>query len=152
MFDKIFGRAKKKDEPYPDILFGRYSDNNKPAEKVNRWKDADNLFKEKKYTESLDAFFEYLRDDETQNVVYERNGAEGRFRFYQGSKIVRGTFNAEQLQAEVTLAKMPQPSVPVMRRLLEMNFGLYYSRYALDKDRLCMRFDSEIQTSNPSKL
>jgi hypothetical protein len=39
-----------------------------------------------------------------------------------------------------------------MRRLLEMNFGLYYSRYALDNDRLCMRFDSDIRAANPNKL
>lgn len=154
MFDKLFGRSKKKDEPQPgpDIPFGRYSDNNKPVAKVNRWTDADTLFKEKKFTESLDAFFEYLRDDTAQNVVYERNGAEGRFHFYQGSKIVRGTFNKEVLKAEVMLARMPQPSVPVMRRLLEMNFNLYYSRFALDNDRLCMSFDSDIETASPSKL
>ena len=36
------------------------------------------------------------------------------------------------LEAEVILAIMPQPSVPVMRRLLEMNFNLYYSRFALE--------------------
>ena len=47
---------------------------------------------------------------------------------------------------------MPQPSVPVMRRLLEMNFTLYYSRFALDNERLCMRFESDIETANPSKL
>jgi hypothetical protein len=152
MLDRIFGKGKKKEEPEPDIFFGRYSDNNKPAGKVSRWTDADNLFKQKKYEESIDAFFEYLRDDAVQNVVYERNGAEGRFEFYQGSKIVRGTFNDKQLSAEVTLAKMPQPSVPVMRRLLEMNFNLYYSRFALDNDRLCMRFDSAIEGATPSKL
>jgi hypothetical protein len=39
-----------------------------------------------------------------------------------------------------------------MRRLLEMNFSLYYSRYALDNDRLCMRFDSDIRAANPNKL
>ncbi|MEI2739260.1 MAG: hypothetical protein V9F01_10775 [Chitinophagaceae bacterium] len=154
MFDKLFGRSKKKDEPQPgpEIPFGRYSDNNKPVTKVNRWTDADTLFKEKKFTEGLDAFFEYLRDDAAQNVVYERNGAEGRFHLYQGSKIVRGTFNNELLKAEVMLARMPQPSVPVMRRLLEMNFNLYYSRFALDNDRLCMSFDSDIETASPSKL
>lgn len=154
MFDKLFGRSKKKDEPQPgpEIPFGRYSDNNKPVAKVNRWTDADTLFKEKKFTEGLDAFFEYLRDDAAQNVVYERNGAEGRFHLYQGSKIVRGTFNNELLKAEVMLARMPQPSVPVMRRLLEMNFNLYYSRFALDNDRLCMSFDSDIETASPSKL
>ncbi len=56
------------------------------------------------------------------------------------------------LSAEVKLAKMQQPSVPVMRRLLEMNFGLYYSRYALNDNELCMRFDTNIETANPSKL
>lgn len=154
MFDKLFGRGKRKAESQaaPDILFGRYSDNNKPVAKVNRWTDADNLFKEKKYTESFDAFFDYLRDDTVQNVVYERNGAEGRFQLYQGTKIVRGNFNNELLKAEVTLARMPQPSVPVMRRLLEMNFNLYYNRFALDHDRLCMNFDSDIETASPSKL
>lgn len=154
MFDKLFGRGRKKEEMPggPAISFGRYSDNNKPLAKVNRWTDADNLFKEKKYPESFDAFFEYLRDDESRNVVYERNGQEGRFEFYQGSKIVRGSFNQTDLSAEVTLARMPQPSVPVMRRLLEMNFNHYYSRFALDNERLCMRFDCEIQGANPNKL
>lgn len=154
MFDKLFGWGKKKagQQAEPEISFGRYSDNNKPLAKVNRWTDADNLFKEKKYPESLDAFFEYLRDDNIQNVVYERNGAEGRFHFYQGSKIVRGSFDGELLKAEVTLARMPQPSVPVMRRLLEMNFNLYYSRFSMDNDRLCMRFDSDAETASPSKL
>jgi hypothetical protein len=152
MLNKIFGWGKKKEQPEPAIFFGRYSDNNKPVGKVNRWTEADILFKQKKYPESFDAFFEYLRDDAAQNVVYERNGAEGRFELYQGSKIVRGQFNNERILAEITLAKMPQPSIPVMRRLLEMNFNLYYSRFALDNDRLCMRFDSETTGATPSKL
>lgn len=156
MLDRLFGWGKRKEEPAattdPAILFGRYSDNNKSKEKVNKWTEADNLFKEKKYAESLDSFFQYLRDDAVENVKYERNGAEGKFEFLQGSKIVRGNFNHDHLQAEVTLAKMDMPSVPVMRRLLEMNFNLYYSRYALDVQRLCMRFDSDIETANPNKL
>lgn len=154
MLDKLFGWTRKKDETQagPDIPFGRYSDNNKPVAKVNRWTDADNLFKDKKYDESIDAFFDYLRDEATNNVVYERNGAEGRFELIQGSKIVRGRINNQHVQAEVVLAKMPDSSVPVMRRLLEMNFALYYSRFALDDERLCMRFDAELHSASPSKL
>ena len=151
VFEKLFGWRKKR-KVVPDIQFGRYSDNNKNVSKVSRWTDGDTLFKQQKYHESLDAFFDYLRDEEQQNIVYERNEKEGRFQFYQGSKIVRGDFNEQHLQAQVTLAKMPEPSVAVMRRLLEMNFNLYYSRYALDGERLSMRFDSEIQTANPNKL
>lgn len=151
MFDKLFGRGKKKPEN-PDISFGRYSDNNKTVEKVRRWTDADNLFKQQAYFDSIQAFFDYLADDKQGNVILQRNNDNGTFQIYQGSKIVRGEFDKESLKAEITLARMPQASVPVMRRLLEMNFTLYYSRYALDNDRLCMRFDSDIRAANPNKL
>jgi len=157
MLEKIFSWSKKKtegtqEEAQPLIQFGRYSDNNKTMEKVERWNEAESLFKEKKYHDSIEAFFDYLHDPDTSNVSYSRNGNEGKFSFYQGSKVIRGIFNNDYLEAEVRLASMPNPSVPVMRRLLEMNFNLYYSRYALDGDRISMLFDSDIETANPSKL
>lgn len=153
MLDKIFSWTRKKtEEAEPDIRFGRYSDNNKSVEKVERWNEAESLFKQKKYFESLVAFFEYLRDDEVDNVVHTREGDKGSFQFYQGSKIIRGFYDEKILEAEVHLAQMPQPSVPVMRRLLEMNFNLFYSRYALNDDKVSMFFDSNVETANPSKL
>ena len=144
-------RKKKRSQPTA-IRFGRYSDNNKPVEKVEKWNEADALFKEKKYHQSIAAFFDYLRDEEEDNVQHEQQGKEGTFAFYQGSKIIRGFYNETMMEAEVVLASMPQPSVPVMRRLLEMNFALYYTRYALNGDKLTMMFDSDIVTANPSKL
>lgn len=152
MLDKLFGWNRKKTEQSPLLPFGRYSDNNKPVAKVNRWTDAENHFKAGRYGLAFDAFFDYLADDRVQNVRYERQGDAGSFSLYQGSKIVRGRFDQDQLLAEVTLARMPQASVPVMRRLLEMNFSLRYTRFALDEDRLCMRFDSTLASAGPSKL
>jgi hypothetical protein len=154
MLDKIFKRSKKTEaaENDPGLLFGRYSDNNKPVAKVEKWNEADTLFKEKKFKESIAVFFDYLKDDNLENVVLEGTKEGGKFHFYQGSKIIHGYYNQEMFEAEVVLAIMPQPSVPVMRRLLEMNFNLYYSRYALNGDKLCMLFDSDIETANPSKL
>ncbi len=154
MLDKIFSWSKKKpdEEVQPGIVFGRYSDNNKSVAKVEKWNAADNLFKEKKYYESINAFFEYLTDDELGNVRHQQEGNKGSFEFYQGSKIIRGHYDGELFEAEGLLAAMPQPSVPVMRRLLEMNFTLYYTRYAINGDNVSMLFDSDIQTANPSKL
>jgi hypothetical protein len=154
MLDKIFSWSKKKpeEETDPGIQFGRYSDNNKTVAKVEKWNEAESLFKDKKFHESIDAFFDYLRDEDIDNVVHEHEGKKGRFEFYQGSKIVRGHYNEEFFEAEVHLAQMPQPSVPVMRRLLEMNFNLYYTRYAINGEKISMLFDSDIETANPSKL
>ncbi|GAB4093298.1 type III secretion system chaperone family protein [Flaviaesturariibacter terrae] len=161
MLEKIFGWSKKKEEgesgtvpAAPNIPFGRYSDNNKPPAKVDRWNEAETLFKEQKIHQSIAAFFDYLRDDATGNVVHEASagGTAGTFHFYQGSKIIRGSYNENGFSAVVPLAAMPQPSVPVMRRLLEMNFNLYYTRYAFHDGRLEMLFNSNIGTTNPSKL
>jgi len=152
MFDKLFRLFRKKGEPQPDVMFGRYSDNNKTVGKVSRWTEADNLFKDQKYQQSVDAFFEYLRDDTVKNVNTERKGEVLNFVIYQGSKVVRGSCNGRRLTAEVNIARMSQPSIPVMRRLLEQNYLLYYSRYTLNKVLICMRFDSEIETANPNKL
>src|SRR3982751_3748514 len=152
MLGKLFGWFSKKETAAPDIRFGRYSDNNKSVAKIARWSEAEKLFKENKRLESLDAFFDYLKDEEEDNVMHVRNGPEGTFELYQGSKVVRGEYNNERLKAEVTLARMPRPSTPVMRRLLEMNFNLFYSRFAMEADRLNMRFDSDINTATPNKL
>ena len=156
MLEKIFTWTKKREESEgeeePHIHFGRYSDNNKPVEKVARWNEADTLFKEKKWHQSIAAFFDYLCDDDVNNVQHKATGTSGTFELYQGSKIIKGHYNEKTLQAEVALATMVQPSVPVMRRLLEMNFTLYYTRYALHGDNLVMLFDSSIETANPSKL
>ena len=158
MLEKIFSWSKKKEEEdevetgKPALQFGRYSDNNKPVAKVEKWNESESLFKEKKYEESILAFFDYLRDEAEDNVKVVKEEDQYKFLFYQGSKIVRGYFNKEQIEAEISLAQMPQPSVPVMRRLLEMNFSLYYSRYALHDGKIYMFFDSDIETANPSKL
>jgi hypothetical protein len=159
MLEKLFSWSKKKEDGVeelqeePVIRFGRYSDNNKSVAKVDRWNEAESLYKEKKYLESVLAFFDYLRDEAEDNVkLVQEEDQQYKFLFYQGSKIIRGYFNNKKLEAEVMLAQMPQPSVPVMRRLLEMNFNLYYTRYALYEDKIYMFFDSDIETANPSKL
>ena len=71
VFDKLFGWVRKK-EPDPLIPFGRYSDNNKSVQKVQRWTDADEYFKAKEFMQCIDAFFDYLLDEEQQNVVLNR--------------------------------------------------------------------------------
>lgn len=155
MLDRLFGWGKKKEEPQqqdPGVRFGRYSDNNKPPARISRWTDAENLYKEKKYFESLDAFFDYTGDDQEQNLKYTRTGEVASFELFQGSRVVRGWIRDGLVHAEATIARMPQPSVPVMRRLLEMNLNLYYSRFAMDKDRICMRFDTTLEAASPSKM
>ena len=155
MLDKIFGWGRKKEtiEAVPaSYVFGRYSDNNKSVQKTRKWAEADQLFKEGKILESLAAFLDYLNDDAVQNVSFTVENQVLEFTLLQGSKQIKGSCNGVRFTAEADLVLMPQPSVPVMRKLLEQNFNLYYCRFALNNGKLCMCFDSEAQSANPNKL
>lgn len=145
-------RGRKVAQIRPNVVFGRYSDNNKTLPQVSCWTAAEALFKDKKYRQSIEAFFHYLRDEQVKNVETWDSGSNLHFILYQGSKVVRGACDDRRLVAEVAIARMPEPNISVMRRLLEHNFQLYYSRYSLSDDCICMRFDCEIETANPNKL
>ncbi len=156
--DKLLGKEQSFAENNPDpvlaqIRFGRYSDNNKSLAKTAKWFDADQLFKEKKYKESVAAFFEYLSDEKEKNVQFSPNGEGFTFELVQGSKRVYGTSDGQHITAHVPVVKMGTPSAAVMRRMLELNYGLYYSRTTMNDDNvISMMFDSAIDSANPNKL
>ena len=152
MLERFFGLKSRKKEVQPAIFFGRYSDNNKTIDKTRQWNHAEELFKEKKYAESIESFFNYLRDDRVNNVIFEKTTEGFTFNIYQGTQIIKGYGGKDHLHARVMLARMRTTLVPVMRRLLEYNFLLYYSRFSINNEDLVMQFDSEIATANPNKL
>ncbi len=137
----------------PEIRFGRYSDNNKSVAKTNKWYEAEDYFKAKNYKDAIAAFFEYLRDDLEDNVIFRPKGPEFSFEFYQGSKRIYGSCDGAHIVAEVPVVKMSSPSAAVMRRMLELNFGLFYTRTALSNDNvLSMIFETPLEAANPNKM
>ena len=135
------------------MRFGRYSDNNKTQKKTESWYRAEDRFKEKNYTESFAAIFDYLRDDAEDNVRFHPDGKAFTFEIVQGSKKLRGESDGSTIVARVPLAKMATPTTAVMRRLLDINFNLFYCRTAMDEqDTLYFVFDSEVTAASPNKM
>lgn len=134
-----------------EYYFGRFTDSYKPKEKINSWTSASNLFEQKKYLESYKEFIKYLRDDEVDNVkIIGANGVD--FQLVQGSKLVKVQISDDNVIAESYVAKFDKLSIPFMRRLLEINYTLYYSRFAIKDDKILLKFDSNIFDCSPNKL
>lgn len=133
---------------------GRYSDNNKSPDKINKWYKAEDLYKAKQYEESVLAFFNYITDEREGNVTLQNtNGKNFNFQILQGSKRILGSYDGKKIVGEVSLAIMDYPGVAIMRRLLELNYNLYYTRAALKDDKtLCLLFDTDISTASPEKM
>jgi hypothetical protein len=135
------------------MRFGRYSDNNKSLDKTNSWYKAEDSFKAKNYSASLVSLFDYLRDNAEDNVRFYPDGDKFTFELVQGSKILKGECDGKTIVARVPLATMTSPTTAVMRRLLDLNFNLFYCRSAMDEQNtLYFVFDTEIPSASPNKM
>ena len=134
------------------ITFGRFSDSFKPKYKIDCWNKCEKQFYDKQYADSYDSFFSYMTDDEVQNLKFTRTGDNFEFEFPQGSKIIKGYVTNGKVEAESDIAEFEKPSVAVMRRLMEQNYSLFYSRFAFKDNRIVIRFDSSVAGGPPRKL
>lgn len=154
IFERLFGvGSSTADEGQPNIAFGRYTDIYKVKLQYDAWDLAVELFDEGKHMDAYRAFFKYLRDEKEDNVHLKDLGTALEFEIFQGSKRIRGVANAAKVRAEAKIAKADTTNVGFMRRLVEHNFNLKYSRFALDPDNcIVIIFDTHIVDGSPLKL
>lgn len=152
-WEKIFGRKTEQTVSAPKIRLGRFTDSYKSKSQYEAWDLALSKFENNDYLESYKVFFKYLRDDKEDNVRWLEENGGIRFEILQGSKRVSGFADARQLKAEAKIAKANELSVAFMRRLVEANYSLDYSRYALDdENHLIIKFDTFTLDGSPYKL
>lgn len=154
-FKKIFGdgeSAAVASGNAAGVKFGRYTDCNKTKAQVEYWKKAIDQFKNKSYVDSFESFLLYLRDENVENVNVSRNGSAVEFEIIQGSKVIKGKGDTDKFVAEANIAVMEQHSLPVMRKLMSLNYALRYSKFALTENKLCMKFSSHAIDASPNKL
>ena len=135
-----------------NITFGRFTDAYKPKSQTGLWNACENLYNEKKYFESYKLFFDYLKDADSDNVFYSIDNNFLRFQFIQGSKEIRGYFDGSKITAISVIAGYDSANVAVFRRLMELNYTLYYCRFAVKDNRIVLKFDSSILDCSPNKL
>lgn len=152
LFDRIFGNHAPK-EPQPNVRFGRYSDSYKEPANYEAWDMALTKFENEEYLECYKQFFRYLRDRDEDNVRCWDNGDGIEFELFQGSNKIVGYANDKKLRAEAKVVKTSSLRVGFMRRMLEQNFELKYSRFAMDeKNNITIVFDTYSLDGSPYKL
>ncbi len=152
ILNNIFGFGKK-ETVNPDLRFGRYSDSYKNDEKYDDWDRSLQLFEQGKHMDSYTKFLDYLSDEREGNVKYWFENRVLHFEIFQGSKRIIGLADHRKLRAESKIARVKVSNIGMLRRLLEKNFNLKYTRFAFDHDQnLTMVFTSNILDNSPYKL
>jgi hypothetical protein len=152
-WEKIFGTKTDHSLAEPRIKFGRYTDSYKEKAQYDAWDASLAAFDENNYLEAYRIFFTYLRDEKEDNVRWIEEDGALKFEILQGSKRLSGVADARQVKAEARIVHANELSVAFMRRLVEDNYSLDYSRYALDDDNnLVIKFDTSTLDGSPYKL
>ena len=151
-FERWFGNNNEENEQ-PDIRFGRYSDSYKDTKCYDAWDMALSHFEEGKYLAAYEQFLCFLRDEAEENVVWEKSDQGLAFELFQGSKRVVGWATRQRLRVEARVARVTEPRPELLRRLVEQNYSLKFSRYALDPDfHITVVFDTDTVDASPYKL
>ncbi len=151
-WDRLFGNQTSA-LPQPDVRFGRYSDAYKTDLQHEAWDRSLAQFESQDYLSAYVAFLEYLRDPEEGNVHWQLEDGKLSFELYQGSKKINGYADVHKVKIEAKIVKTQSLSTAILRRLMEQNFSLQYSRFALDADsNLAIVFDTYTLDGSPYKL
>lgn len=150
-FERLFGSGKE--SPTPDIPFGRYTDAYKTDAQQAAFDRSLELFDQNDYLGAYHQFMIYLKDDQMDNIQWREENGAIHFEFWQGSRRITGIANAEKVKAESKIARTDDLNVGFLRRLMEANFNLKFSRFALDEEKsLTILFDTFTTDGSPLKL
>jgi hypothetical protein len=155
LFDKLFSaKAKTKQlvSDEPAINFGRYSDINKTSSQLADWEKSINFYKGKKYLDAYEKFFLYLKDKTIDNVFFRRKNNRIEFEFIQGSKIIKGSVNDQEIYAEAEVVRFEELSSPVMAKLLQENYKLYFSKFVIKNNIYSIKYYSPVVDASPESL
>lgn len=147
-----FFRPTAEAEPLT-IPFGRYSDSYKTDAQYEQWEAAIVAFDEERYMAAFTLFLEFLKNEKGNNIQHWMDDGVLKFNITQGSKKIVGHADSQRVQVEVKVAKTEGLKLAFMQQLMERNYTLRYSRFALDKNNdISMRFDTDLLDASPYKL
>ena len=151
-FWKLF--TKDRQDELPKIQLGRFSESYKQESQNKAWDQSIADFEQEQYEKSILSVLEYMMNEERNNIVINQsNGNEIKASLIQGSIKLTLEINKEQFLSYTTLAHVTDPSVGMLRRLLEQNYAFQYSRYFIDENgNLGLIFDCTLEESNPYRI
>lgn len=151
-FNKIFG-LDNKDLIQPDIRFGRYTDSYKTPEQYKAWDNSVEEFEKGNHIASYRSFFQYLGNATLNNVLVKEKDGQLNFEILQGSKKITGCADNKKVKVIAKVVQTDDLNVSFMRRLMEENYKMKYSCFALDEENdISIVFTTYVVDGSPYKI
>ena len=135
------------------VRFGRFSDVYRTTEQNEAFDQAIKAHKKGDYLNTYRQFLAFLHHPKEENVTVKEKSNRLDFEIFQGSRKITGFATPEKFYASSKIAQAKELNPSFMRRLLEQNFDLKYSRFSLSPDNeIVILFESASLDGSPYKL
>lgn len=119
-------------------------------ENIHYWYQANELYREKRYRDSFIHVLKFLNEKAVNEKVHS-NTME--FKLAHGSVLLEMQLDATDYSIRVPFLKATNESLPVLRRVLELNFNvLTLSQIYLEDDILYFFHKDSLETAEPHKI
>lgn len=151
VLSKIWRKKSKK--PPQDFVIGRVSKDQSHIDHSIFWQEAVKDYRQCYYLKSIENVLKYLQTFSSSTINYEQTKGQINFTIHQGSKIINGRANHMIFEAVAYIVKIESFEEDMLRQLLEHNFELKFSRFALDDyNNIILKFDSLVEDASPIRL
>jgi len=130
-------------------IFGRYSDINKSKQQLADWNDACELFENKNYLEAFQKLLNYIQNDNSPTVEYQLDGSVINFKVSHNFLTLKGEFTTEEMVVSLHIATLNQKPLPLMRKILSLNYEHNYSRFLIVENQLVLKGNLSQVEYNP---
>lgn len=132
--------------------WGRFSDAYKRKDQYEAWDEAQISFSEGNWTDALTHMMVFLENETGDNIMKTSETGMHTYLLLQGSTQAKLCLEEDHFRAEVNLVRGGNWPMALLRKLLEANYRLKYSRYALAEDTIQLVFDTVVDDLDAYKM
>lgn len=119
--------------------FGRYSDINKSKHQLNEWDAATNNFQQNQFLLGFQHLLNFIQNPEKNNVEYYIQNDILYFTVYHNQLKITGQFTNQNLSVSLPIAILNHKPLPLLRKILSLNYELNYARFVLQDNTLILK-------------
>lgn len=119
--------------------WGRFSDINKSKHQLNEWNTSLEYFENQQYLLGFQHLLNYIQNADKSNVQYQNQKENILFTVFHNQLKIEGNFNLENLNIALPIANLKQKPLPLLRKILSVNYDLNYSRFVIENEQLILK-------------
>lgn len=135
-----------------NLQIGSYYETKKSKSQLDNFDKSINLYDQKRFFESFESYFMFLKNKSSQNISYTVNKDFIDFEFSQGSKLINGKINRSNIDAHSEVFEFENLTDELALKLLKINYELNFCKFCIENKKILCKINIHTTNAHPHML